>query len=322
MTGFIHEDKEFEALLILASNDVGVARALVEKDYWVTHALWAIRQQGWDLWFKGGTSLSKGFGLIQRFSEDLDLRLDPGGLAIQEVRSWKSKSETAKNDRLRYFEEVDRALDLRPMQVELDRANFDRRWYGAQLRATYPTRWAAELPGAMRPYVLLELGVARVAPSVEVDMTSWVHRQVEKAGVTDEFIDNRPRAVACVHPWVTLIEKIDAIAGRFPREGVAAANFVRHYEDVAQILLALEGLPALHEGVADVWTLVALMREARDIKPLPPAHDDAFVPGDTARWQEVEAAYAAIQPMFWGPRIPLAACCCLIQDWLAGQPGA
>jgi len=41
---------------------------MVEKDYWVTHTLWAIHEQGFEVWFKGGTSLWKGFGLIDRFS--------------------------------------------------------------------------------------------------------------------------------------------------------------------------------------------------------------------------------------------------------------
>jgi predicted nucleotidyltransferase component of viral defense system len=39
-----------------------------------TRELWALDAQGFDVWFKGGTSLSKGSGLIERFSEDLDLR--------------------------------------------------------------------------------------------------------------------------------------------------------------------------------------------------------------------------------------------------------
>lgn len=41
---------------------------MVEKDYWVTHALLALHQQGFDIWFKGGTLLSKGFGLIALLS--------------------------------------------------------------------------------------------------------------------------------------------------------------------------------------------------------------------------------------------------------------
>jgi predicted nucleotidyltransferase component of viral defense system len=47
----------------------------VEKDYWVTLALHTIFQDeiGKETVFKGGTALSKCFGMIQRFSEDIDL---------------------------------------------------------------------------------------------------------------------------------------------------------------------------------------------------------------------------------------------------------
>lgn len=72
---FVHEDADFPALLNIVARERGIVAALVEKDYWVTHTLWALHRTGLEVWFKGGTSLSKGFGLIQRFSEDLDLMI-------------------------------------------------------------------------------------------------------------------------------------------------------------------------------------------------------------------------------------------------------
>ena len=75
---FVHQDPEFAQLVQIVARSTGIAAALIEKDYWVTHTLWAIHQTGLDIWFKGGTSLSKGFGLIQRFSEDLDLMVERG----------------------------------------------------------------------------------------------------------------------------------------------------------------------------------------------------------------------------------------------------
>ena len=71
---FVHDDADFDALLQIVAQTRGLGVALVEKDYWVTHTLWALHAQGFEVWFKGGTSLSKGFGLIERFSEDLDLK--------------------------------------------------------------------------------------------------------------------------------------------------------------------------------------------------------------------------------------------------------
>ena len=50
---------------------------LVEKDYWIMHCLWGLQAQGFQFELKGGTSLSKGFGVIHRFSEDIDIRIEP-----------------------------------------------------------------------------------------------------------------------------------------------------------------------------------------------------------------------------------------------------
>ena len=41
------------------------------------HALWGLQQQGYEFELKGGTSLSKGFKIIDRFSEDLDIHINP-----------------------------------------------------------------------------------------------------------------------------------------------------------------------------------------------------------------------------------------------------
>ena len=57
-------------------NLIGLLPTIIEKDFWVC---WTLRElfrlPGWEqhLTFKGGTSLSKGWGLISRFSEDIDL---------------------------------------------------------------------------------------------------------------------------------------------------------------------------------------------------------------------------------------------------------
>jgi predicted nucleotidyltransferase component of viral defense system len=62
---FIHDDPDFSQLLAIVARETGIAAALVEKEYWDTHCQWALHETGLDLWFKGGTSLSKGFGLTQ-----------------------------------------------------------------------------------------------------------------------------------------------------------------------------------------------------------------------------------------------------------------
>ena len=70
-----------EQLTILANvaENKGIVDNAVEKDYWVSMVLRAIFSLSYAaaFVFKGGTSLSKGWGLIERFSEDIDLAIDP-----------------------------------------------------------------------------------------------------------------------------------------------------------------------------------------------------------------------------------------------------
>jgi predicted nucleotidyltransferase component of viral defense system len=65
-------------ILNQASNNTGLPAIAVEKDWWVTLALKASFELKYaaSIVFKGGTSLSKGWNLIERFSEDIDLAID------------------------------------------------------------------------------------------------------------------------------------------------------------------------------------------------------------------------------------------------------
>lgn len=72
----LHENKElFQDAVVATSQQFGIKEIYVEKDYWVTYALFHIfkNEIGKETVFKGGTALSKCFGMIQRFSEDIDL---------------------------------------------------------------------------------------------------------------------------------------------------------------------------------------------------------------------------------------------------------
>ena len=72
----LHLNKElFNEAIRITAQQMDIQPIYVEKDYWVTlvlHTLYhsAVKDE---VIFKGGTSLSKCFGLIDRFSEDIDL---------------------------------------------------------------------------------------------------------------------------------------------------------------------------------------------------------------------------------------------------------
>jgi len=74
---YLHHRSDFADLIRIVGREMSIDPALVEKDYWIMHCLYGLQQMGMGFELKGGTSLSKGFGLINRFSEDLDIRIEP-----------------------------------------------------------------------------------------------------------------------------------------------------------------------------------------------------------------------------------------------------
>lgn len=132
----LRDDPDFAIALGRAAIDLGEHQAFVEKDYWVTQVLRALHEtQGAGFLLKGGTSLSKGYGIIDRFSEDVDVLLirradqtaasverrlqevtqvvaDCLGLPWQEMRSPGRGVHGSRGDWIRYPTLPDRAAGL------------------------------------------------------------------------------------------------------------------------------------------------------------------------------------------------------------------
>ena len=304
---FIHEDPDFLNLIGIVAGKRGLALAIVEKDYWVTHALWSLGNAGFDVWFKGGTSLSKGFDLIQRFSEDLDLKLEHS--EIPQPTNWSNESAAHCGKREAFFRNIEAKISAPGLTPNLA-VSHDGRWRDGKIQLVYDSR-TNDLPSSMRPFVLLEIGDATVTPFVRCDIVSFVHVYLNERGQLAEFTDNRVSGVRCLHPLVTLLEKIDNLGKNVP-SGKDPREFARHFEDAARIIQKIESLPTLPDHpnvVALAGAMTRAIRPPRDaLTSL--QHDDA------TRWTAIAAAYAEIQPMFWGPRLALDECRSIISDWL------
>jgi predicted nucleotidyltransferase component of viral defense system len=96
-------------LFLAAANRLGAPVGNIEKDFWVCWTLNAIYHRrpagGPRLLFKGGTSLSKAYGLIRRFSEDIDVTvfrndLDQGA-SVEDLERLSNKKRRAKLDEIR-----------------------------------------------------------------------------------------------------------------------------------------------------------------------------------------------------------------------------
>ena len=88
---------ELEQVIKNASLKIGVNEVILEKDYWVCFVLnYLFSKCKWKeaFTFKGGTSLSKCFNLIHRFSEDIDLILDWRVIGYSFDEPWQERSNT------------------------------------------------------------------------------------------------------------------------------------------------------------------------------------------------------------------------------------
>ena len=90
----------------------GVNQVAIEKDWWVTVTLKALFQTDCrdSLIFKGGTSLSKGFNIIERFSEDIDLAISHSFFGIE-------KTDKSQREKLR---KISRAYIHETLSAQLD----------------------------------------------------------------------------------------------------------------------------------------------------------------------------------------------------------
>jgi len=82
-------DEQRKISLVQASIQSGINVKAIEKDWWVTLTLKALFQSAFATQpvFKGGTSLSKCWKLIERFSEGIDIALDPEAFRMKYVEN-------------------------------------------------------------------------------------------------------------------------------------------------------------------------------------------------------------------------------------------
>ncbi len=91
------KENDRKALFHNTAAKMGMTDAIIEKDFWVCYMLdYLFHHSEWKdhIAFKGGTSLSKAYGLIERFSEDIDLILDWRVLGYGINEPWEERSNT------------------------------------------------------------------------------------------------------------------------------------------------------------------------------------------------------------------------------------
>lgn len=248
MPDFLHDRKDFDQLLAIVADEHAIAPMLVEKDYWIMHCLWGLQAQGFQFELKGGTSLSKGFGVIHRFSEDIDIRIEPPG--DMDVKTGRNQDKPAHVDSRRaFYDGLAERISMPGIGgVERDRQFDDEKMRSAGIRLIYKSRVPA-LAG-VKDGILLELGFDDTAPNRAVTISSWALDVARDRGV--DVFDNRAVDVPCYAPTHTFVEKLQTISTKYRRLGEAEAfpgNFLRHYYDV-YCLLGLDEVQAFMQEPA------------------------------------------------------------------------
>jgi len=247
MADRLRDDKGFGTAIANAAEGLGRDPGFVEKDYWVTQVLRALTDRySASVVFKGGTSLSKGYGIINRFSEDVDILVRP-----KDALSIKNGEQRL----LEITEHVAAELGV-PWEPKRNPSRGRNASRADVLRYPQTIEPAVEVP-IERDGVLLETGYGDGRePARIVEITPML---CEPLGIDpNEFSDTRPFDIAALDPLRTLLEKVvllHHVASTFDGEGMDQ-RIGRHYHDVDRLLAHQPTLNQLRDGPDDVKNLI------------------------------------------------------------------
>ncbi|MDV2989177.1 MAG: nucleotidyl transferase AbiEii/AbiGii toxin family protein [Dehalogenimonas sp.] len=287
-----------------------VHEAIIEKDFWVCWVLDYIFEKS--LWkdkfiFKGGTSLSKAYNAIERFSEDIDLIVDTGLLGISEddlsesrSRSQQDKFNVDVNKRCAEFlqntflpvclNDLTGLAVTENFDVHIDQNNQQ------NILIRYPKSFSLD---AIKPEIILEIGpLAAWTPNAVREISSYAAQQFP--GQFSKSISSIPTVTIERTLWekATILHqeahRLDN--GRFPR------RYSRHYYD----LFCLSRLKAKDTALQDLGLLESVVEHKKKYYYAAWADYDAAMPGtfrllpQDGHLKELQKDYLNMHPMFFG----------------------
>lgn len=286
-----------------AAARMGTTPVVVEKDFWVSWVLCRLFADTalarW-LIFKGGTSLSKAYGLIERFSEDIDLILDWRTVSKIDPRGERSQTQQNKLNSAIDTQAVGFIADtllgsirdtLGEMCVcDLDTAD------GHVISVRYPASFADDY---LRPEIRLEIGpLAAWLPHEVRQVRCYAAEQFPALFAAPDF------TVRVIRSERTFWEKATILhhEAHRPPGTPQPMRYSRHYYDLARMAHA----PVRAAALADTGLLAEVVAFKQRFYPRSWARYDLAVPGslrlvpaDEVRTM-VETDYRAMQDMIFG----------------------
>lgn len=292
---YLHHHKDYKDLIRTVAEEKGIAPDLVEKDYWIMHCLYGLAQQGYSFELKGGTSLSKGFGIIHRFSEDIDIRIEPSQEAKVATGNNQNKDQHCES-RKAFYDQLAKDIVIDGIdEVVRDYTFDDEKFRSAGIRLKYSS--ANPISAGIKDGVLLEVGFDTVTPNKRIDITSWALDFAKQRNVP--VIDNLATSIPCYEPGYTFVEKLQTIATKFRNQqefGGMPKNFMRHYYDV-YCLLEDESVKSFIGS--DAYHAHKRARFPNADYQVPIAENEAFILSDVTTRKLYQENYLATSALYY-----------------------
>lgn len=293
-----------------AAARLGIRPTIIEKDFWVCIVLKVLFQKsrfGRSLVFKGGTSLSKAHGLIERFSEDIDLVLDWQLIGFGEGLRDPMRKFASKSGQDRFNKEINRLAEAYIAETLCPELNALLRREEMGLAATvdpddphvvnirYP---AAFSESYIRPEVRLEIGpLASWVPSATHTIRPYAF------DVLPEVFEDPACVVVAIAAERTFWEKATILHQEAHRTGRIPQRYSRHYYDLYKLAVSrIRGV-----ALGDLSLLRDVVAFKQRFYPSAWARYDLAVPGSfklvpatPAQIEALEEDYRDMQVMLFG----------------------
>lgn len=260
----LHFEKQvFSDAIRTTAQDMGIATEFVEKDYWICQILQKMSRHpkaGLMVW-KGGTSLSKAYGIIKRFSSDVDFAVLTDGLSQNQQK------------RLLIHIDKDTTSDLNEIVIPgqtIKNNRFRKTYHAYESVISQPDSRL----GFLGNHVVVEINTyGNPYPYEQRNVKPFITEMMERRGVTGmvEEMDMQPFVVNVLDKRQTLCEKVVSLL-RFsfeedPIQGLASK--IRHFYDLYFLMQDDACQDYLRNNFStDLLALLKHDKEAFDSPPL------------------------------------------------------
>jgi predicted nucleotidyltransferase component of viral defense system len=251
-----------QAIFNEVSAQINLPSAAIEKDWWVVRTLELVFASSIapHTVFKGGTSLSKAWNLIDRFSEDIDLALDRRFLGMEKPDSEMTGSQVSKLRKLsakfiteKYFPELAELFKAAGLKVDIKLGEIKTDDQDPLIIEIYYDTLTDPIP-YLKPRVLIDIGSrSLIEPFNERSFTSMIGEKYKGKAFADNII-----VIPSVNPQRTFLEKIFLLHEEFqlPIEKIKVERKSRHLYDVEKLMdteyaMAALGNKALYQTIVE-----------------------------------------------------------------------